>query len=200
MNNKIILIALSLLTTSLVTLPAVSQTVTPLVRPSLRVGSEGTAVSELQAALKLLGYYNGDVDGKYAESTVIAVSRFQQAAGLDADGIVNNATWERLFPVNPPATANRAVIARNNIKPPANQASSNINRNNPSSPPILREGMRGEAVVRLQERLRALGLLKTRPDGIFGEATLAAVKAAQVRFNLQPDGVVGGATWRALLR
>ncbi|NES85256.1 MAG: peptidoglycan-binding protein, partial [Moorea sp. SIO2B7] len=42
----------------------------------------GSVVSELQAALKLLGYYDGSVNGIYSESSAIAVSRFQQAAGL----------------------------------------------------------------------------------------------------------------------
>ncbi|MEC4813760.1 MAG: peptidoglycan-binding domain-containing protein [Scytonema sp. PMC 1069.18] len=67
-------------------------------RPTLKVGSQGVPVSELQAALKLLGFYTGEVDGVYNENTAIAVSRFQEAAGLNADGVVNDTTWERLFP------------------------------------------------------------------------------------------------------
>jgi peptidoglycan hydrolase-like protein with peptidoglycan-binding domain len=67
-------------------------------RPTLKVGSQGVPVSELQAALKLLGFYTGEVDGVYSESTANAVSRFQEAAGLSADGVVNDTTWERLFP------------------------------------------------------------------------------------------------------
>ncbi|GAB1541429.1 hypothetical protein NUACC21_41000 [Scytonema sp. NUACC21] len=67
-------------------------------RPNLKVGSQGEPVSELQAALKLLGFYTGTVDGVYSESTAIAVSQFQQAAGLKPDGVVNATTWQRLFP------------------------------------------------------------------------------------------------------
>lgn len=52
---------------------------------------------------------------------------------------------------------------------------------------------RGEAVARLQE---ALGL---KPDGIFGPATDAAVRAAQARLGLTVDGKVGPATWAALI-
>jgi peptidoglycan hydrolase-like protein with peptidoglycan-binding domain len=66
--------------------------------------------------------------------------------------------------------------------------------------PILREGMRGPAVAQLQERLRTLGFLRSSADGVFGEATQAAVIAAQERFKIKPDGIVGPATWRALLR
>jgi peptidoglycan hydrolase-like protein with peptidoglycan-binding domain len=66
--------------------------------------------------------------------------------------------------------------------------------------PILRRGMQGPAVVQLQERLKTLGFLQGSVDGFFGEATQAAVIAAQQKFNLQSDGIVGPATWRALLR
>ncbi|MBW4669452.1 MAG: peptidoglycan-binding protein [Cyanomargarita calcarea GSE-NOS-MK-12-04C] len=67
-------------------------------RPTLRAGSQGNAVSELQAALKLLGFYTGEVDGNYNENTASAVSQFKQAAGLKPDGIVDASTWQRLFP------------------------------------------------------------------------------------------------------
>ena len=67
----------------------------PLNRPTLQFGSEGTSVSEVQAALKLMGYYDGKVDGVYKESTAIAVSKFQEAAGLPANGIVGPDTWTR---------------------------------------------------------------------------------------------------------
>jgi peptidoglycan hydrolase-like protein with peptidoglycan-binding domain len=54
--------------------------------------------------------------------------------------------------------------------------------------------------MQLQERLKTLGFLQQPVDGVFGEATQAAVKAAQQKFNIEPDGVVGPATWRAMLR
>lgn len=67
-------------------------------RPSLKVGSQGEIVSELQAALKLLGYYNGAVDGKFNDATAAAVLQFKQAAGLTANSVVDAPTWQRLFP------------------------------------------------------------------------------------------------------
>lgn len=65
--------------------------------------------------------------------------------------------------------------------------------------PILRLGMEGPAVTRLQERLQALGAFSGAIDGVFGPATETAVKAAQQRYQLDTDGVVGPATWQALL-
>lgn len=240
---------------------------TPVNRPILRIGSEGVAVSELQAALKLLGYYSDAVDGIYRESTAIAVSGFQQAAGLTPDGITGPATWNRLFPSTPtvvttsplpstnpspvrvsptpsnkpasvrtsPTSSNNPASSfpvptiiqspnpnervnqpaledpsgrrqgnRSNRSQPASTPSSSSSTTNPQAAavtlPILRQGMQGPAVVQLQERLKTLGFLKEPVDGVFGNATQAAVQAAQQKFNLTADGVVGPTTWRALLR
>ena len=73
-------------------------TVSNIKRPTLQIGSQGERVSELQAALKLLGFYTGTVDGLYQEGTARAVSQFKQAAGLKADSIVDAITWQKLFP------------------------------------------------------------------------------------------------------
>lgn len=154
-------------------------------RPVLRLGSQGSDVTNVQAALKLLGYYTGPVDGTYAENTVIAVFLFQQAANLNATGIVDAATWTTLFPtaIQPPQPP---APPPTNIPPTAD------------SRPTLRLGMSGPAVRTLQERLNALGF-SVGVDGVFGDRTLQAVMAAQQRFNLNPDGVVGPTTWQVLL-
>lgn len=69
-----------------------------IVRPILRLGSQGESVRELQAMLVLLGYYPGPVSGLYQEDTQLAVQRFQEAAAITADGIVGPATWSKLIP------------------------------------------------------------------------------------------------------
>lgn len=74
-------------------------------RPTLSIGSQGERVSELQAALKLLGFYTGAVDGIYQNNTANAVSQFKQAAGLNPDGIVDSSTWQKLFPSEPIGTS-----------------------------------------------------------------------------------------------
>lgn len=204
---------------------------TPLVvnRPVLKTGSQGADVSELQAALKLLGYFTGTVDGFYGESTAIAVSRFQQASGINPDGIAGSATWNRLFPSvpvvqtppssvsNTPPTSSSKPALRAPVPSSVQTTTNNSNRNRsvtttPNVPttvnpqpiavtlPILKQGMRGSAIAHLQERLRTLGFFSGTVDGVFGEATQAAVKSAQRNFNLEPDGIVGSATWSALLR
>jgi murein L,D-transpeptidase YcbB/YkuD len=66
------------------------------------------------------------------------------------------------------------------------------------SRPTVRLGDRGDDVVFLQRRLKALGVFSGTIDGDFGPQTKAAVIAAQQQFNLGADGVVGPATWAAL--
>lgn len=68
-------------------------------RPTLKLGSQGEQVTEIQAALKLLGLYSGAVDGIYTEETAAAVSEFKLAVELIPDGIVDAITWQRLFPL-----------------------------------------------------------------------------------------------------
>lgn len=152
---------------------------TQMPRPTLSQGDRDSAVSELQAVLKLLGYYNGAIDGEFSSETTAAVIRFQQAAGLTADGIVGAQTWNRLFPT---VTGTSSTLET------------------PSTFPVLRRGMEGEAVIQLQERLQVLGFYTGGLDGVFGEQTEAAAIAAQQSFGLEPDGIVGKMTWDALFQ
>ncbi|MEG4277996.1 peptidoglycan-binding protein [Microcoleus sp. MON1_C1] len=166
-----------------------------IVRPAIKLGSRGSEVIELQAALKLLGFYPDTVDGIFSQSTARAVSQFQEAAGLPPDAIVGQDTWNRLFPATPSAIEN--PIAND----PTTTDNSEINpQAQPTNFPVLRRRMRGAAVRDLQERLRAKGFLRVSADGVFGPETQAAVKAAQRQYQLPADGIVGRATWEALLR
>ncbi len=223
-------------------------------RPTLKLNSRGQFVSELQAALKLLGFYTGAVNGVYDQITASAVSQFQKAAGLSPNGIVDATTWERLFPgetkaatslpnftvptqtaAQPSAKNPTLTAASTEPKPakPVNKAGTlSVRRqkntsfqqgNRRSQPtiavrptpfseqipgiqytsegfPILRKGMRGSEVIKLQRLLQKLGFLKGEVDGYFGEETEAAAIALQKRYGLEADGVVGAATWRVLQR
>ncbi len=63
---------------------------------TLRQGSQGSEVKEVQRRLKKWGYYNGSVDGVFGAGTRSAVIAFQKKNGLTADGIVGKATYEAL--------------------------------------------------------------------------------------------------------
>ncbi len=66
--------------------------------------------------------------------------------------------------------------------------------------PILRMGMEGPAVVRLQQRLRTLGTYSGSLDGIFGPETERGVIQVQRNAGIEADGIVGPVTWSVLLR
>lgn len=62
--------------------------------------------------------------------------------------------------------------------------------------PVIREGAYGAAVIELQ---RLLKMKNTTGTGTFGPRTHKAVVAYQTAHGLTPDGIVGHATWTALL-
>ena len=75
--------------------------------PTLRQGSRGNFVRYLQFLLKVGGYSVGNVDGVFGPNTADAVRAFQQANGLDVDGIVGRRTWYKLNNLTPQATTLR---------------------------------------------------------------------------------------------
>lgn len=54
---------------------------------TLRRGSTGSGVRQVQQRLLNWGYYSGSVDGVYGSATEAAVRKFQRNNGLSADGI-----------------------------------------------------------------------------------------------------------------
>lgn len=67
-----------------------------------------------------------------------------------------------------------------------------------SGMPTLSKGSAGDLVVWAQEHLRSAGET-VAVDGGFGAQTLSAVKSFQLAHGLTADGVIGNATWSALL-
>ncbi|NJO52052.1 MAG: hypothetical protein HC840_24550, partial [Leptolyngbyaceae cyanobacterium RM2_2_4] len=63
----------------------------------LSPGSRGPTVTQLQTILQELDHYDAAIDGQYGASTAEAVTEFQQAAGLTANGLVSSETWQRLL-------------------------------------------------------------------------------------------------------
>ncbi|TVP66046.1 MAG: peptidoglycan-binding protein [Leptolyngbya sp. LCM1.Bin17] len=181
-----------------------------IVRPTLRPGSQGDAVKELQSMLVLLGYHAGPVSGVYQEDTEAAVKQFQAAAGVTADGIVGPATWSQLFPT-PPSEASppTATIPQSETPsntpgptqttPPASTPpASTPPATSPTARPVLRPGMEGAAVRQLQQALTSNGVYSGPITGFFGPLTEEAVRRLQANNNLEVDGIVGPATWGAL--
>ena len=70
----------------------------PTDKPTLRKGSTGPYVVECQEDLLKLGYDLSPygADGKYGNTTIREVKKFQTASGLKADGICGPNTWAAL--------------------------------------------------------------------------------------------------------
>ncbi|MBV9606035.1 MAG: peptidoglycan-binding protein [Solirubrobacterales bacterium] len=64
--------------------------------------------------------------------------------------------------------------------------------------PVLKRGTAGDLVVWAQEHLASAGY-STAVDGDYGPSTQVAVQSFQTAQGLTPDGIIGPATWTALL-
>lgn len=155
-------------------------------------GASGTNVTAIQSALNTVSSQYSEipvivVDGIFGSATRNAVIAFQRKFNLPADGIVNQETWDLLF-----TTANEID---NGDLPSA------------STPPfpgtVLRVGSRGNDVLLIQQRLKAISIYYTSipdlaADGIFGNGTRASVTAFQQLMGIPADGVVGQQTWHLI--
>lgn len=63
---------------------------------TIKKGSTGDAVKQLQEWLNELGYNCGTPDGKFGSQTDLAVKAFQADHGLKADGVVGTLTWNAI--------------------------------------------------------------------------------------------------------
>jgi N-acetylmuramoyl-L-alanine amidase len=140
--------------------------------PVFRLGSEGPAVGEVQAALVHLGLLTDEPRQAFDQPTDWAVREFQQNRGLVVDGVVGPETWAAL-------QAARLSLGDRLLS-------------------LAGRRYAGDDVAALQERLAELGFDTGRVDGVFGHQTEAALKAFQREYGLRSDGVCGPATLRAL--
>ena len=86
---------------------------------SLRPGAQGEAVRILQRNLRTLGYYGGSVDGDYGDGTTTAVTAFQKAYGLTADGIAGKGTIAKIESVLKGGSSSSSSSSSNNKQDPA---------------------------------------------------------------------------------
>lgn len=64
--------------------------------PTLRRGSQGDEVADLQTILNARYGADLEVDGNFGKATEAAVKAFQKSHGLTADGVVGAKTWKAL--------------------------------------------------------------------------------------------------------
>ncbi|WP_082588540.1 MULTISPECIES: L,D-transpeptidase family protein [unclassified Terrabacter] len=108
-------------TPTTVTPTAPAQTAKPTVEPKptpvpvivLRAGDTGPKVRSLQARLRQLRWFDGDVSDRYGSRTTAAVRGFQAKRGFDATGTLDERTWDKLVSMTHRPTADELA----NVKP-----------------------------------------------------------------------------------
>jgi peptidoglycan hydrolase-like protein with peptidoglycan-binding domain len=135
-----------------------------------------------------------DANGFYDAATRAAVVQFQRIFNLAPDGIVGKATWYKIKQIY------------NAVKKVSELYSEGITISEVERifSEVLKRGNRGNDVRTIQYFLNFLAFFNDRlvdlnVDGIFGSATENAVKTFQREYGLTPDGIVGRATWYAIL-
>jgi len=127
---------------------------------SIRLGSTGSDVEQLQEMLTKLGYYSGNITGHAGEKTIEAIEAFQAKYGLKQDGIAGTATMNKI----------KSIIDPTYVAPSTSQASSSD-------------------VEKAQTMLKALGFYSGQITGNIGSKTEAAIKAFQKKHGLSESGV-----------
>lgn len=153
----------------------------------LQVGERSPRVAEVRTTLARLGLmpdYAGDAiqqdspqwsgdDDLFDDDLRDALLAFQQSRGIRADGVIRDSTLKILREAS--YVLGARVLAFDPLGP-----------------------LTGDDIVQLQKVLQDLGFFDTRIDGHFGPLTDAAVREYQLNYALEPDGVCGPKTFRAL--
>ena len=129
------------------------------------------SVAALQVGLRAKGLYHGPVDGIAGPLTRTAVVSLQRRASIPPTGRIGTRTRRALGTLGAPLLGQRE----------------------------LGTGARGWDVAALEFRLLPFGLPRSSVDGRFTTTTAAALQRFQRARGLEPDGVAGVRTYRALV-
>jgi LysM repeat protein len=130
----------------------------------------GPQTAALQVGLRAHGLNPGPIDGVHGPQTRRALLSFQRKRGLVCDGKLDRKTRRALGSRGRPLLGQRQLVV----------------------------GAVGWDVAVLEFRLRRHGLPARAVDGRFGAATAAALRRYQRSRSLDPDGIAGQNTYRAL--
>lgn len=160
----------------------------------LRIGMDGSEISNLQYYLAVVGaYYQSvqpvDITGYFGEQTEASVKSFQKVFGLPETGIVDRRTWNDLYRAylgiieSIPLSEGNDIVLYPGI--------------------VLKEGMTNEYVRILQNYLSYIHetyptIPAVNTTGYFGPLTKNSVMAFQRQFGLTPNGLVNANTWNAI--
>ncbi|UJW59234.1 peptidoglycan-binding protein [Bacillus sp. A116_S68] len=165
--------------------------VSPISNPSqlMKDGTRDDDVSNLQAYLKKAGFYDYPViTGNYGNLTKQAVTTFQTARSLKADGLAGPITLTKV----------NEEINGSSFSKEEEIVATTVSRSTSLSGVVLRQGSSGAAVRELQSELKNLGYYTSTVDGAYGPLTAEAVRKLQRDKNIAVDGIFGPQTYSKL--
>ncbi len=159
----------------------------PMQKPTgtVRSGSRGENARLVQQRLIELKYLTGSADGAFGAKSVAALKAFQLKNGLVADGVAGSGTNAVLFSYVALAADYQPIATP---KPAATPKPVEITRENVV---VIKSGVKGEEVLRLQYRLQALGYYTSSLDGKCDVDDVAAIRLFQQKNGLSADGIAG---------
>ena len=123
----------------------------------LGLTSKGDEVRDLQCRLRDLGIFSGEINGEYHGDTVNAVRFAQKLMGIDPTGTADDDFRQRIFSPSAPVAFNV----------------------------VLKDGINGPAVRKLQQYLTDLRIYEGPLDGIYDVEVSDALKRFQVAYGYE---------------
>lgn len=180
---------------------------------ALKYGDRGDGVKEIQTYLIAQNLLHAEADGVYGSSTVNAIKDFQEALGLEVDGICGALTYKilraaafdeidintfqlgdyvpdyQLPAASGSSSASSVLSAVKTVKQVAEYAGVGD---------VIKLGMEGDGVVDLQNKLIELGYYEGDAHGVADASTIGALKNFQRSCGIAADGICGRRTYSAL--
>lgn len=178
---------------------------------ALKYGDRGDGVKEIQTYLIAQNLLHAQADGVYGSSTVDAIKNFQEALGLEVDGVCGALTYKILraaafdeidintFQVgdyvpdyelpSASSSAKSVLSAVSTVKQVAEYAGVGD---------VIKLGMEGDGVTHLQNKLIELGYYEGDAHGVADASTIGALKSFQRSCGIVADGICGRRTYSAL--
>lgn len=161
-------------------------------------GSQGDAVTKLQNRLIELGYAVGSGNGVYGSETTTAVRMFQHYNGMEETGVATSFVQSQMY--SPTALSYQDVLngktfatatpqpTAHDLQTPApGEASPQTTINPGTGLRVLTLNCSGDDVLKLQNRLNALGY-ECSADGVYDDSTREAMQRFQSAIGMTQTG------------
>lgn len=153
-------------------------------RATLRYGSKGDDVKELQHMLNVVEKSNLTEDGVFGAKTRTAVRNFQSKNGLTVDGIVGTKTWTKLE-----EQYNAIIVSQNTRNQPTQGTKTTLTFSDLSTPGTLTEGGSGHVSGRITSSsspiISVTAQICTSSDAVVASASSSG-------FSVQSYGDING--------